>query len=337
MNYHKFSGHICKGCSQCIKGAKLVLFITGKCPNNCFYCPLGEEVKGRDLVFANERPVNCDDDLITEATIMNAMGAGITGGEPLLDVGRVVYYIKLLKSVFGKKFHIHLYTAKPDVSDDELRMLESSGLDELRIHPVNFSDKYKTLITRALKHSFKVGVEVPAFPNKESELVKLGNYLRGVNADFLNLNELEFNESNCSKLKQYSLNTDSISSVNGSESVALNVIKRVSGFNIHYCSAGLKDGLQFRNRLLRTAKNVARDFESITVDGTIIKGVVSGCKKDLIAIKKGVIVNNCLELSPAFVERNFKKHPKLSFSLVEYMPTFDRLVVSVVPLGNLQK
>ncbi|HLE05875.1 MAG TPA: hypothetical protein VI790_00830, partial [Candidatus Nanoarchaeia archaeon] len=60
-------------------------------------------------------------------------------------------------------------------------------------------------------------------------------------------------------------------------------------------------------------------------------------KKDLIAIKKGVIVNNCLELSPAFVERNFKKHPKLSFSLVEYMPTFDRLVVSVVPLGNLQK
>lgn len=330
------SGSLCKGCAQCVKGAKLVLFITGKCPNNCFYCPLGPEVKNKDVMFANERPINCDDDLVAEATVMDAMGAGITGGEPLLDVGRVVYYIRLLKSVFGAKFHIHLYTAKPDVSDVDLDLLEKSGLDELRIHPVNLSDSYRQLIKRALKYSFKVGVELPAFPDKESELISLALFLRGVGADFLNLNEFEFNENNAHNLKGYSLDSDSISSVSGSESVALNVIKRVKGLNVHYCSAGLKDGLQFRNRLIRTARNVSRDFESITRDGTIIMGVATGVKKDLLGLKSGFFNEslNRLELSPDYAERNFKKHPSISFSLIEYMPTYDRLVVSVIPLGN---
>lgn len=340
MKFHELSGNLCKGCSQCIKGAKLVLFITGVCPNNCFYCPLGPEVKGKDLVFANERPVNCDDDLISEATIMDAMGAGITGGEPLLDVKKVVYYISLLKSVFGSKFHIHLYTAKKDVSDSDLNILEKAGLDELRIHPVNLSDDYKPLINRALKYSFKLGVEVPAFPDKEKELIALAGFLKIAGVDFLNLNELEFNDYNSCKLsKKYSFDNDSISSVNNSERVALSVINKVKGLSIHYCSARLKDGLQFRNRLLRTARNIKRTFESVTNDGTIIMGIASGDKKDLLSLNTGFFNEslNRLELSPVFVEKNFKKFPSINFSLVEYMPTFDRLVVSSIPLSNPQK
>jgi len=34
---------ISKGCEQCAKGGKMVLFVYGYCDQrDCFYCPLGE-------------------------------------------------------------------------------------------------------------------------------------------------------------------------------------------------------------------------------------------------------------------------------------------------------
>ena len=36
---------LAKGCKLCIKGRKLVLFVTGLCSNRCNYCPLSEQKK----------------------------------------------------------------------------------------------------------------------------------------------------------------------------------------------------------------------------------------------------------------------------------------------------
>jgi uncharacterized protein len=107
-----FYNYLPEGCRLCYMGAKMVLFITGICGRNCFYCPVSYERREKDAVFANERRVKKDEDIIEEALSMDALGASITGGEPLLKLERVLHYIRILKKKFGKSFHSHLHREK---------------------------------------------------------------------------------------------------------------------------------------------------------------------------------------------------------------------------------
>src|SRR3990167_7832513 len=50
------TGQISKGCSLCVEGRKSVLFATGICPADCYYCPISDKKKGRDVVYINEWP-----------------------------------------------------------------------------------------------------------------------------------------------------------------------------------------------------------------------------------------------------------------------------------------
>ncbi|RLE80850.1 MAG: radical SAM protein, partial [Thermoprotei archaeon] len=110
-------GDLCEGCRICMHGRKAVIFITGLCPVNCFYCPISAERRGKDLTFVNERQVSSLKELLEEVELMDAEGAGITGGEPLVRLERTINYIRELKKHFGKDFHIHLYTSSQVLSD----------------------------------------------------------------------------------------------------------------------------------------------------------------------------------------------------------------------------
>ena len=105
------NGELAKGCQYCIRGSKMVLLVTGRCSAGCFYCPISNEKKGRDVVYANEGRAHSDEDIIREAESMDAEGTGITGGDPSAVMDRTVHYIELLKAQFGRGHHIHMYTA----------------------------------------------------------------------------------------------------------------------------------------------------------------------------------------------------------------------------------
>ena len=85
----------------------MVLFVTGICPRKCYFCPVSDEKYGKDITFANEKKCFSSKDIIEEAKLMNAKGAGITGGDPLAKVDRTVRYIKTLKKEFGKDICFH--------------------------------------------------------------------------------------------------------------------------------------------------------------------------------------------------------------------------------------
>lgn len=254
----------------------MVLFVTGLCPKSCFYCPLSDERRGKDLVFANERPVKSDKDLLREAELMDALGTGITGGEPLLKIERVLYYIRLLKSSFGKEHHIHLYTSlAPDRKT--LEKLAEAGLDEIRLHPPQavwgelMQSPYASALQNAKDLGMEVGIEIPSLEDAE----KVAAFAEEMGI-FLNLNELEFSDNNSEALLKngFSLESDISCAVAGSCVHAENAFRACK--RVHFCSSTYKDAVQLRKRFQRIAKNTAREFDEITEDGTLIYGVING-------------------------------------------------------------
>jgi hypothetical protein len=337
-----FYNYLSKGCRLCRRGAKMVLFVTGLCTRSCFYCPLSEERRG-DVVFANERAVRCDDDVLCEAESMNALGTGITGGEPLLKLKQTTHYIKLLKKYFGDEHHIHLYTSLP-ASTETLQTLKNCGLDEIRFHPPQKlwntiqNTHYTQSLRKALALNMEAGIEIPAIKPLH-QIIKMINDEGG----FLNLNELEFSETNAEKLHQqgYRICDDSTCAAEGSREIAIEASHTCN--RIHFCPSTFKDSVQLRRRLLRTAKKIARPFEEITSDGTLIYGIIHGNTTQTIKILKeagippeeyNITVEEKIETHWQILEKLKKQLKQLNCTLevIEKYPTSDGLIVEKITL-----
>jgi len=277
-----------RGCQLCLEGAKLVLFVTGLCGFHCPYCPLSSGRWQKDVIFANERPIHKDSDLIEEAILTDATGTGITGGDPLVNIERSLHYAGILKEQFSDH-HIHLYTASP-LSHEILELMEGL-IDELRIHLIDFSDM--SSVQKALDHDFQVGVEIPMIPSQIEETAALISRLEPLGIHFININELEYADRNRVYLKQCGYEFDSNScAVLGSEEAALQVAKDHE--IVHYCSSSDKDAKQLRNRLIRRARHVKAPYEDIE-DGLLVTGVIF-CEnhREATTMKETILQHICM-------------------------------------------
>jgi len=348
------------GCKQCATGSKMVLLITGLCPSNCFYCPLSKEKLQRDRIFADEWELKDENDtekLILEAKYIEADGAGITGGDPLVVWERTRRYIKLLKERFGDDFHIHLYTS--GLQDSEhIEDLIAAGLDEIRFHPLlrfwddmdNSPIRYS--IKKTVETNIDTAIEIPAIPGMEKHIFKLVEWADQTGINWVNLNELEFSETNADELlrRGFDVKDDISSAVKGSQETAVKIVEFAKDLRIgvHYCSSSFKDGIQLRNRIMRRAKNTAKEYEIITEEGTILKGIIVSSVSTLNEIKKTLVENFgidekkvCLDSNkkrveiPLFIlEKIANNLNKLGYKcyMVEEYPTADRLEVEKIPL-----
>ena len=263
-------GELAPGCEACMEGAKMVLFVTGRCTRRCFYCPISEEKWQADVIYANEkfigrrelqearagagqaeagaareaakeeakeeahgtRPAmmvdtasasdrnavkppssagepsdpaglllhepseHNEDELLTEAELeaimeegeaMDALGTGITGGDPMDVPQRVLHVIRALKTHFGSGHHLHMYTSG-SFEARFIQELELAGLDELRFHPPPThwtrlpGSALDAVIRLAAASTMDVGVEVPALPGHRKQLEALIGYLESVGA-----------------------------------------------------------------------------------------------------------------------------------------------------------
>lgn len=342
-----FCGYLSEGCKLCQQGAKMVLFVTGLCPKSCFYCPLSDERRGKDLVFANERPVKNDEDLLKEAELMDALGTGITGGEPLLKIERVLHYIRLLKASFGKGHHIHLYTSlAPDRKT--LEKLAEAGLDEIRFHPPQAvwgelrDSPYASALQNAKDLGMEAGIEIPSLEGAE----KVAAFAEETGI-FLNLNELEFSDNNSEALleKGFSLESDASCAAAGSCVHAENAFHACK--KVHFCSSTYKDAVQLRKRFQRIAKNTAREFDEITEEGTLIYGVIDGGDRELAEeiLREAEVPDELFEVKEEKIEiawwvlEDLKDVLKEELEpsgtklfIIERHPFEDGLIVELIPL-----
>lgn len=294
------AGELADGCKLCVKGEKLVLFVTGLCGSRCDFCPLSDKKLYKDVIYANERPLSGEDDveaIIEEAEACGAKGAGITGGDPLVKLDRTIKYIRLLKERFGEDFHIHLYTPLVLVDEKKLCMLYEAGLDEIRFHPKlvgkevekGFEKEWekislaKSIVDEAIikgeingrkkEFSWSVGVEIPALPEKEVESKRLIDFIIG-KVDFININELEVADNAVWKDKIVKCKDDASYAVKGSEEVGKRLLGYAArkGLRAHYCTCTLKDKVQLANRILRRAERVKQEFDTVTEDGMLVRG-----------------------------------------------------------------
>ena len=358
----QYMGSLSPACRMCAKGVKMVLLITGLCNADCFYCPLSKRKLGKDRIFANEWELENENDvdkLIKEAEYIEATGAGITGGDPLLVWKRTEKYITLLKDTFGSDFHIHLYTSGTKNSK-HINDLVSAGLDEIRFHPPHrfwnnmiASPSYLS-IKKALETDVDVAIEIPAIPSLEKEMFFLVSWANEMGVKWINLNELEFSETNADELNEigFTVKDDISSAVKGSQEAAYAVIygslNEDFDIGVHYCSSAFKDGIQLKNRIKRRARNVAKKFDIITDEGTLLKGVIypkkmslkelqNLLKKEYRISNKKLFLNeekNRIEIPIWKLEKIASNLKKQGFEcyLIEEYPTADSLEVERTPL-----
>ena len=360
-----FTAPLSPACRMCAKGSKMVVLVTGLCSTRCFYCPLSFKKGGTDRIFADEWELENEQDtnkLIREAENIEATGAGITGGDPLVVWKRVKTYITLLKDTFGEKFNIHLYTSALK-NADHLHDLIATGLDEVRFHPLpnTWTNMEKSPIKKTIKNIIEanadVAIEIPALPKMEQEILFLIIWAETQGVRWVNLNELEFSERNCDafRSKGYQVKNDISAGVKGSEQTAVKIIKMAQKkdlrIGVHYCSVSFKDGVQLKNRIKRRAQHIAKPYDVVTKDGTLIKGTIYLTRGTLrhvsVILKETYNVPSHLlfidaekkrvELAAWLLQKLALKLTKQGCRcfIVEEYPTADRLEVERTPVPGL--
>jgi len=338
-------GELLEGCKLCMRGLKSVLFITGLCRDRCFYCPISKGKRG-DNTYINEVRSYTPWDAVLEVDACGSRGVGVTGGDPLLRLERVVEYVRVLKEVFGRSFHVHLYTSGSLLSSDVMERLVNAGVDEIRIHVIG--EKSWSALRVALQYPVTVAVENPALPDGLEALKKLLLRAWEVGVRFVNLNELEFSESNelRLRLRGYRVRESGVAA-EGSEEVALTLLRWVVeegiDLNLHYCPARFKDSIQFRARLTLRGLRTRLPFEEV-VDGVVrwvevrpanqagealLKDLMQLVASDAAFVKGGAVLTH-----PRVAEKVLRETSSLLITFLEAYPTTPRLILSSSITGN---
>ena len=323
-------GRLARGCELCMEGLKTTVFITGVCPERCYYCPVSPERRGRDVFFVNEVRARSANDVILEAVASGSAGVGVTGGDPLARLDRTVEVVKALKDFFGSRFHVHLYTSGALLTDEAMEELVNAGLDEVRIHVTG--ERSWEAVRTALKHPVDVGVENPAIPGMAGELKGVVERAFREGVKFVNLNELEFSEGNMQELlaRGFRAGSNGVAAA-GSREVGVEVVKWVEDegmdISVHYCPAAFKDRYQFRLRLKRRALRTARVFEEVG-DGVVSWARLTECPSNV--VRKLVLAGLAFSTRDGVVTKpSIARALNCPHELVEAYPLTPRLVLNV--------
>ena len=360
-----YTGALSRGCRQCISGEKLVVLVTTDCNSKCFYCPLSNERKTSPFSYANERPIKRISDLELEASLMDAQGASMTGGDPLEhhSFSKTLEYCRILREKYSKEFHIHLYTRGKEIDSEMLTQI-APYINEIRFHVKNLQKDFEQ-IEFATQFDLDIGIEVPVIPTKEFEYYcELINRFATIIPKkeqfyFVNLNELEVSETNYRNLLAHKLevNSNHPSAIEGSANLAKRIVKWASENStvpVHFCSLSTKDTVQLSNRLHRIARNVQLPSDVVISDGPdkglLLRGIIQTPSLDLNTLKQLLMKRFEIPANLIYVDHNKNRIltnaalldelkekikilvPDAILAIVEEYPTYDNLQTTFIPI-----
>lgn len=263
---------ISPGCKHCGGGTWSCLFINGKCNGRCFFCPSEQTEIGEPVT--NALQFTSPHDYLDYLSTFGIKGVSISGGEPLLTLDRSLKFLSAVQNRFGNEIHKWLYTNGILITEEGLKKLRDSGLNEIRLNL--FAQNYNLDKVRlAAQYIPTVTVEIPAVPEDHDKLCSLLPQLVESGVRFLNLHQLRCTSYNYKKFiaRGYTFLHGQDATVLESELAALKTIRFAVESKItlpiNYCSFVYRNNFQRIRARQRSAPCLLRPYEEITDTGMI--------------------------------------------------------------------
>ncbi len=248
--------HLSSACEACKNGiGTMTSYISFQCHRNCFFC-FNPNQENFEAYFNRKNNWSSElEQIKNQGGILTHIA--LTGGEPLLYSDDTIAFFKKSKELFPAA-HRRLYTSGDLLTEDILKNLQQTGLEEIRF-------SYKIEDDKSLKEKIlhqmdlakfyipTVIVEMPVMPDSEEEMKSLLKCLDHMGIFGINLLELGFPYYNqgAFSAKGYQLKYPPYQTlynfsyagglpIAGSEVIALRLlryaVKEKLNLGIHYCS-----------------------------------------------------------------------------------------------------
>ena len=275
---------ISPGCVLCGQGKWSCLFINNICNAACFYCPSGQNDRG--LPMTSTVTFEKDLDYVRYVNRFGIEGVGFSGGEPLMTVDRVLDYLRAIGEHACRPIYTWMYTNGILATEDKLKALRDSGLNEIRFDLS--ADNYNLSgLEKAVGIIPVVTVEIPAVP-EDLEITKpLTAVLSSMGVNYLNLHQIRCTQFNRPKLvrRGYTFIHGPGVSVFETELAALELIRytldRDIPLPVNYCSFTFRNQFQKAAARRRNANLIKKDWEEITPTGFIRAMSITGPNEQL--------------------------------------------------------
>jgi pyruvate formate-lyase activating enzyme-like uncharacterized protein len=230
------------GCRPCLEGRGSNLAVTLKCNKDCFFC-FNPKPRDRSMSVHGRKVKNIKA-AVELLRSLRVRSIGLSGGEPLLELRRVLALTRALKAGMPQA-RIDLYTNGSLLSSAKLKQLKTAGIDGLRLNLA--AAEYDCRPAALAKKWFAdVDVEIPVIPEDFSRILHLLEGLETVGVRHLIVHELFASGQNIDKLQAQGRKGKvgpanlAWAPVAGSEEAALRImleaLKRRCRLSVYYCS-----------------------------------------------------------------------------------------------------
>ena len=193
----KFPG----GCKSCLLGTGLsAVRKTNRCNINCKFCYNYGEMEDQPPIGENMWEIGgckfrTEDIPLLLSIQKKPTGIAYVYLEPFMEIEK---YYPVVKHFSDAGVHQHLYTNGTLCTEENLKALGESGLNELRFNlgATNCADRVIECIGIAKKYIPKVGIETPMTPEFFESFLQKKDQILSTGLDFINCAELHLNANN---------------------------------------------------------------------------------------------------------------------------------------------